>query len=86
MHIEISTTASTPRECAQHGLRGGGIGEAVHPGPAMEAPVRAFAVAEDVVLLCDMDLHSLGDGSRVRFPLTADEEVGLLAGTTCLRT
>ena len=70
---EISTMASTPREHAQYGLRGDRIGETDHLGPAMEAPVRAFFVARDVVLLGDIGVHSLCDGSRVRFPLTTDE-------------
>ena len=35
--------------------------------------MRAFSGAEEV--LGDVGLHSLGDGSRVCFPLTADEEM-----------
>ena len=34
---ETPATASTPRERAQHGLRGDRIGEADHPGPMMES-------------------------------------------------
>ena len=49
MHI---TTASTPREHVQHGLRGD------HPGLVMEAPVRAFSGAEEVVFSGDVGLHS----------------------------
>ena len=38
--------------------------------------MREFPVAEDVVLLSDVGLQSVGEGSpRDRFPLTADEEV-----------
>ena len=41
----------------------------------MEALVRAFSGAKDVILLGDVGLHSLGDGSRVRSPSTAAEEM-----------
>ena len=50
---EISTIDSTPREHAQHGLRGKRIGETDEtdePGPVMKALVRAFSGAQDVVL------------------------------------
>ena len=45
---KISTTASTPREYAQYGVRGDRTGE-VRPGPVMEALVRAFLVAHTVL-------------------------------------
>ena len=48
-------------------------GEADHAVLVMEALMRAFSVTE--VLLGDMGVHPLGDLSRVRFSLTADEEV-----------
>ena len=45
--------ASTTRKHTQY-LRADRIGEADHPVPVMEAPVRAFSVARDVVLLGDV--------------------------------
>ena len=71
---EKTTVVSTPREHAQHGLRGNRVGEADQLGPVMEARVRAFTGAEEVVFSSDVGVHSLGDGSRVRFPLTPCEE------------
>ena len=35
----------------------------------------AVSVAEDVVFLGDMGVHSLGDGSRICMSLTADDEI-----------
>ena len=38
-----------------------------------DEPAVAFSVVEDVVLLGDMGVHSLGDGSRVRISPAADD-------------
>ena len=43
--------------------------------PFEYVPVRAFSVAEDVVLSVDMGVHPLGDGSRIRISLAADDEM-----------
>ena len=56
---QISTTSSTPREDAQFGLRGDQDGESEHPGPIMEALIRALLDANNVVLLGDLCVHSL---------------------------
>ena len=40
-----------------------------------DMPVRAVSVGKDVVLICDMGVHSLGDGSRVRISLAGDDEM-----------
>ena len=48
-----------------HCLRGDRIGEADHPAPVMEALVRAFSVAWNVVLLAYIVVHSFCDELRV---------------------
>ena len=50
-----------------------------------EILVQAVFVAEDVVFLGDIGVHSLGDGSRIRISLAADGD-GLLARTARPRT
>ena len=42
--------------------------------PVEDVLLRAVSVAEDVLWLGDMDVHCLGDGSRVRISLAADDE------------
>ena len=43
--------------------------------PVGNMPVRAVSVAEDVVFLGDMGVHSLGGGSRVRISRAEDNEM-----------
>ena len=52
----ISKVAWTPRK---HGLHGDRIGEAEKPGPVMEAPVRAFSGAVEMVSLQERLVHAV---------------------------
>ena len=56
------------------------LGEADQPGLVRGGPLRVFSGAKEVVLSSDVDLHSLCDGSQIRFSLTADEEMDSLQG------
>ena len=55
-----------------------------------DVSVWAFSVAKDVVLLADLGVRSLGDGSRARISLFADQEMssgknGSSTHVTCSR-
>ena len=69
--LPINSQSAPPSACVSDG----DCFPWVSDEPVKDVLVRAFSVAKDVVLLGDMDVHSLGGGSRVRISLASDDEM-----------
>ena len=71
-HAHMRYQQQLRRRDNMHNVHGDSIGEAAHPGPVVEASVRACLVAEDVVLLGDMGLREFERPVHARelFPLS----------------
>ena len=67
--------ASTPREHAQHGLREDRLGEADHPGPVMEALVRAPGMLSyEVTWVCTLSVTSHEQSTNVNCFLAVNDD------------